>query len=312
MSSTKEILGMFRKVYEGQSQVENIDIIENKLKLKIYNVESELEITDKELKTNDGFDLRRTYSLQGKISYDQREKDENFFRFVNLVNLNSTLSSFIYFSEDNSLKFKSRYFEYDQENTNMKDFQIETMMAQILNNSIQFENTLNGAKESFQEFRDKNFKNLDIPRAIENGEFLKSIDKYKSSYAINGDKEGLTVEFPLDKKSYSKILGSEHNTSLLQVLTDNTHPIFGRGISCRLTLPVNCKSFEQINNLNKFEYNLEDAPPFFGSWCSQEIGKHIAFICFIPNDLYTEGLVDYLIIWMMIRSEDTYRYLMSN
>jgi len=39
MSSTKEILGMFRKVYEGQSQVENIEIIENKLKLKIYNKE---------------------------------------------------------------------------------------------------------------------------------------------------------------------------------------------------------------------------------------------------------------------------------
>lgn len=312
MSKTKEIIEIFRKIYEGQSQVENIESTENKLKLKIYNVESDLEIFDKGLKTNDGFDLRRSYSLQGKISYDNKVIDENFYKFVNIVNLNSTLSSLIFFNENDSLKFTSRYFEYDQENLNMKDFQIKTMMHQIRNNAIQFENTLHGAKEDFQAFRDKHFKNLDVPKAIENGEFLKSIDKYKSRYAINGDKEGLTVEFPLDEKSYSKSLGPEHNTSLLQILTGNTHPVFGRGIFCLLNLPVNCKSFEQINNLNKYEYSLKDAPPFFGSWCSQDIGKHISFICFIPNNLYIEGIVDYLILWMMIRSEDTYRYLTTN
>ena len=312
MSKTKEIIEIFRKIYDGQNHVENIESLENKLKLKIYNVESELEILDKGLKTNDGFDLRRSYSLQGKISYDIKETDESFFKFVNIVNLNSVLSSLIYFSDDNSLKFTSRFFEYDQENPNMRDFQIKTIMRQIRNNSIQFENTLHGAKEDFQKFRDKNFKNLDVPIAIDNDEFLKSIDKYKSRYAINGDKEGLTVEFPLDDKSYSKTLGSEHNTSLLQIRTSNIHPIFGRGIFCLLNLPVNCNSFEQINNLNKYEFYLNDAPPFFGSWCSTDIGKPISFICFVPNDNYVEGLIDYLILWMMIRSEDTYIHLTTN
>lgn len=90
---------------------------------------------------------------------------------------------------------------------------------------------------------------------------------------VNGDETSISAEFPYP-----------NFTSLIQVMTEEEHPIAGRGLWILLKFPVGGEDPTTVDaalNLNEYELNEWTGIPFLGSWCPTETG--LTFISFYPN-----------------------------
>jgi hypothetical protein len=89
-------------------------------------------------------------------------------------------------------------------------------------------------------------------------------------------------------------------TSLLQIVTDQPHSLYGNGVLIRLELPV---PFDEhtgpalIDELNRWELSGADLPPLFGAWC---LGPRApTFVTFLPNQYCVglPGLLQNFAVW---------------
>jgi hypothetical protein len=135
------------------------------------------------------------------------------------------------------------------------------------------------------------------------------------------DSDGLNVEFPWDTGAISAILnlmGDENEakkqkrTSLLQIESTQAHPLLGKGLLARLQLPITVKPEllpELVNQMNLWEINSADMPPFFGSWCIDPKFSSPSYVTFIPS-LYSQILnFRSLISWMFDRHKASMTHL---
>ena len=148
-------------------------------------------------------------------------------------------------------------------------------------------------------------------------------DRFKALGTL-GD-AGLTVEFPWEDGAVSRMFaypdfraklleGREYTqeeldrmagmTSLLQLVTDQPHSLYGNGVLLRLELPV---AFDPdtgtalVDELNRWELSGMDLPPLFGVWC---LGPRApTFVNFIPNQYCVgiPGLLQNLVVWTHAR-----------
>jgi hypothetical protein len=120
----------------------------------------------------------------------------------------------------------------------------------------------------------------------------------------NASGQGLTAEFPWQDKGVSAALG--HQTNLFTLTTREVHPILGRGLLCKLELwpsfDLN-RLVQLIDDLNRFERDQIDGPPFLGAWCAGLRQGGLAFVGFWPNALFSPALPEYLARWMGSRSQ---------
>ena len=116
---------------------------------------------------------------------------------------------------------------------------------------------------------------------------------------------GLTVEFPWEVGACSAMVGD--CTSLLQVRADMPHPLAGNGLYYRLDLPVNVTEEEAMRcavELNRFETEGVDTPPFFGAWCYNSKINTLSFVGFWPNLMYQFGTVANIAFWCGVKEPD--------
>jgi hypothetical protein len=125
---------------------------------------------------------------------------------------------------------------------------------------------------------------------------------------VNADESGLTAEFPWDPGAItaleSLIKGAPKRTTLVQ-LTRSEHPSLGRGLFCRLDLPLNlsdAEAYKLAGSLNQMEFTAEDWPPLLGAWTSQSKSGYPTFVSFWPN--LSAGVIDLEMIamWMGARA----------
>lgn len=111
----------------------------------------------------------------------------------------------------------------------------------------------------------------------------------------------------LDGQSSEELTG---RTALVQIRTDTRHPWFGRGVRCTLDLPLSPNDpgvLELVRDLNSWELETPDLPPYFGAWV---VGPRAPmFTTFVPNQLCMPGLVTNLAAWSAGRGEQVRRWL---
>ncbi len=117
---------------------------------------------------------------------------------------------------------------------------------------------------------------------------------------------GLTAEFGLSEGSMSAGVGHT-DTALFQMAADQPHPEFGGGLFCLLQLPHELPDEKRLEavcaKLNQIEMKAIGLPPHFGAWCAGKRGNNPAYVCFIPNALYSvSGIALNAAVWAMNRA----------
>jgi hypothetical protein len=132
---------------------------------------------------------------------------------------------------------------------------------------------------------------------------------------------GLSVEFPWDSGAISTLfylMGDENEsrnekrTSLLVIEPTQAHPLLGKGLLARLQLPIGIKPEllpELVNQMNLWEMNSVDMPPFFGSWCIDPKFPSPAYVTFIPSLFSQVVSFRSFISWMWLRHKASMTYL---
>jgi hypothetical protein len=109
----------------------------------------------------------------------------------------------------------------------------------------------------------------------------------------NGDKKGLTAEFPFREQS-----------SLLRLTADAPHPNLGSGLLALLTLPAGASREERAVlavKLNGLEVEQMTHADFLGSWSEDDEG--VTYVSFVPSVLYAPGSLDDLVRSLAFRAK---------
>jgi len=122
----------------------------------------------------------------------------------------------------------------------------------------------------------------------------------------NGDSTGLTFETPLGEQSI-----------LIRLSSTPEHPALGKGLQVTMQLPLEQTEAETIQHcswLNFLESMAWTNAPQLGSWHAQpaRVGLsdpdtrqghyQIAYGCFVPNALFSHGIVTNLALWQLGRA----------
>jgi hypothetical protein len=122
----------------------------------------------------------------------------------------------------------------------------------------------------------------------------------RQSQSFTSDHQScLRAEFP-----WSVPLPGGAPVSVLEVTTDEPHPILGHGLMFRLKLPVRFEAHKmahcalELNSLERTEWLRSH---FLGSWCCDN--GILEFECFVPNVCYHSAVLESLSLGMAIRAE---------
>ena len=144
------------------------------------------------------------------------------------------------------------------------------------------------------------------------------------------DEKGMSLEFPWDRGAIAAVydllinpyedkegLGrtsdpDRKKTSLLMIENNQPHPLFGNGLLVRLQLPILVAPDTLpalVNEINLWEMNAADMPPFVGSWCIDPQFPSPAFVMFIPSMFSHITTIPSLLYWIDSRHKAAMTYL---
>jgi hypothetical protein len=144
------------------------------------------------------------------------------------------------------------------------------------------------------------------------GELLHRAGQFLPRLGLLGfaEDEGLTCEVPFTgTRPVAEVMltGEPPETSLVQVTTRATHPVFGHGAQLAVRLPVGPDpddAAEVANDLNLLEATQDFYTTLLGAWAPDPAGAgSFGFSLFVPNLLARGGLLENLIIHQSVRSQ---------
>jgi hypothetical protein len=115
----------------------------------------------------------------------------------------------------------------------------------------------------------------------------------------SGDGCNLVAEFPFQGEPVPAVVGGE--TTLLEMSTEPEHPVFGRGLSVRLTLPLTNPETSQALELSSKEFEMHPFGQLMGTWGLRP-DNFITFAAFYPNILARPGLTENIAVQMAGRA----------
>jgi hypothetical protein len=115
----------------------------------------------------------------------------------------------------------------------------------------------------------------------------------------SGDGCNLVAEFPFRGDPVPAVAGGE--TTLLEMSTEPKHPVFGRGLSVRLTLPLTNPETSQALELSSKEFETHPFGQLMGTWGLRP-DNLITFAAFYPNILARPGLTENIAVQMAGRA----------
>jgi CheY-like chemotaxis protein len=134
----------------------------------------------------------------------------------------------------------------------------------------------------------------------------------------NGDDCGLTAEFPWDLGAVSAIdnlLGKRRKRTSMLRIECMEHPNLGKGLFCRLDLPLNlsdAEAFKLAIELNKMECTAADWPPFLGAWTSKPGSGRPTYVSFWPNCFSKVVSLELISTWHAARAKRVPEWVRSN
>lgn len=142
-------------------------------------------------------------------------------------------------------------------------------------------------------------------------EFADLSQRFGHRFACSCGETGFTAEVSLRKGSGAAATGDDH-TALIQMDSKDRHPALGPGLHVLLQMPHRFNSPEALNrllmHLNAWEACADDMVPHYGAWCPGQV-VNPAYTSFIPLQLWREGLVQNLLIWMVARARQADGFL---
>lgn len=135
--------------------------------------------------------------------------------------------------------------------------------------------------------------NLFIPMGekeppIESGAFKLIEEQLQSRFMVNAGENGLVAEFPFsgDEPASVRLLQGKPGvvTSLFRVNSEEGHPLLGRGLMMRMTLPVSYGRKEGLSiamSLNLLEVTEWTKCHLNGAWCIDD-QSNLVFVSFVP------------------------------
>jgi hypothetical protein len=117
---------------------------------------------------------------------------------------------------------------------------------------------------------------------------------------------GFTAEFPLEPGAVTAAM-RHHATALLELTTEQPHPLLGAGLFCLLRMPHTLtqeRSEELATQLNELEFHGLDQAPHLGAWSPNMQGDGLAYVSFLPNFAYgLRGISANVAIWSAHRAQ---------
>ncbi len=117
---------------------------------------------------------------------------------------------------------------------------------------------------------------------------------------------GLKVEFGLRSGAATPIQWDA--AALLQLSTDESHPLIGHGLVCLLQMPHLVSPEERLNKildtLNEREMTPDNPAPHFGAWCQGQLERRSnpAYVTVLPNRLHNDRIAATLATAMRTRA----------
>ena len=125
-------------------------------------------------------------------------------------------------------------------------------------------------------------------------DFKRTENALSNSSVCTTSGTGLTVEFGLHRGAATAIAGDA--TALVQLRTDQSHPLLGRGLFCLLQMPhiINQEEHlrEVLDALNRQEMTPDNPAPHFGAWCRGQLEQRSnpAYLTVLPNKLHSDWI----------------------
>jgi hypothetical protein len=262
-------------------------IEENSLMFKGFVGETRIEISPSGLRTGDGLEVSEIIRIESLLEKMPVTWDDGLLCAVNLVASNGALTV----DSDGKLRIKSRISLFSGEPREVLDVYIGIIFlgAMIHTNAVQ--------AYLVDAWRLPVSKGAPPPDSSVDGvwkpaSFARAASMLREAGVFsNGDKDGLTAEFAWDPGAVSAVENLlkkwRKRTSLLRISCEE-HPSLGKGLFCKLDLPLNlndAEAFKLAIKLNEMESAAQDWPPFLGAWTSKPKSGRPTFVSFWPNFL---------------------------
>jgi hypothetical protein len=267
--------------------------------------ETEISVSPSGYKTLDGLEVSEIIRITSAIDMPPVPWNEGMECKLNMTASNGAVIN----GNDGKIRIVSRLSLYEGENGDaIKAYMGVTFFAALIH-TYAFHNALVDA------WRSPVPKAQPLPDCSADGvwkpmQFIRATSLLnKSGIFANGDERGLTAEFPWDLGEISVgtgtlVPGERRRTSLLQIHCEE-HPSLGKGLFCRLDLPLNLSdddAFSLAIRLNRMESTVADWPPLLGAWTSRPNSGRPTFVSFWPNIFARVIGVEMIAIWMQARA----------
>ena len=126
--------------------------------------------------------------------------------------------------------------------------------------------------------------------------------------AGTSSKTSLTAEFPFYRDARSVVMSPKAvEASRLEISTAATHPVFGHGLSARLSLPLTNARTSQALEFNLLEFETHPLGVLLGGWGLSRAGapqsSRLTFSAFYPNITAKPGLIVHIATMMALRAQ---------
>jgi hypothetical protein len=275
------------------------------LTFKGFIGETRIEIVSSRLRTAAGLEVSEIIRIESLLEKMQVTWDDGLLCAVNMVASNGALSV----DEDGKLRIKSRISVFSGEPPEVVNVYVGIIFlgAMIHTNAVQ--------AYLVDAWRLPVSKGSPPPDSSLDGvwnpaSFARATSMLREAGVFsNGDKDSLTAEFAWDPGAVSAVENLfkrwRKRTSLLQISCEE-HPSLGKGLFCRLDLPLNlsdAEAFKLAIKLNEMESAAQDWPPFLGAWTSKPKSGSPTFVSFWPNFLSKAISLELIASWHAARAK---------
>ncbi len=137
-------------------------------------------------------------------------------------------------------------------------------------------------------------------------DFSHAAEYLKRRFDASASEHNLKAVFPLGDAA---CFGPD-NKATLDVCDDAAHPIYGNGLSYKITIPYASDNLPSVaNRLNFTETRAFDGPPFLGAWSAQKDTGSLVFKGHLPIMLFYPGFITNLAVWMSNRVDQAKTWL---
>jgi CheY-like chemotaxis protein len=288
---------------------------QNSLMFKGFIGETRVEISPSGFRTPDGLEVSEIIRMESVLEKMPVTWNDGLLCAVNMAASNGALTV----DSDGKLRIRSRMSLFSGEPREVLDVYVGIIFlgSMIHTNAVQA-SIVDAWHLPISKAEPLPDSDLDGVWGAASFERTLSMMRKAGIFANGGDALGLTAEFPWDPGAFSAVetlIGKRRKRTSLLRMECMEHPNLGKGLFCRLDLPLDLKDDEAFRlaiELNKMEFTAADWPPFLGAWTSKPGSGRPTFVSFWPNCFAKIINLELMATWLAARAKRVPEWVRSN